>query len=210
MKTFTQFIKQLEAQFSKPLPGLASQMRMSPVTRKMEMGKLNKKKLPKESAVLILFYPHKNHIYTVFIKRPKYPGVHSGQIAFPGGKYEKEDFDLTQTAVREAHEEIGIKPNQVTIIGSLTNLFIPPSNFNVLPIVAYTNTRPNFIPEPQEVDEIIEININQLIDPLNKQYREILHRNQTRVKVPAFYINDLVIWGATAMIINELIEVIAS
>ncbi len=210
MKTFTQFIKEVETQFSKPLPGLASQMKMSPVTRKMEMDKLTNKTLPKESAVLILFYPHQNNIYTVFIKRPKYPGVHSGQIAFPGGKYEEEDFDLTQTALREAQEEIGINPNQVTVLGNLTNLFIPPSNFNVLPVVGYTYSKPNFIPEAQEVDEIIEVNINQLTDPLNKQFREILHRNQTKVKVPAYYINDLVIWGATAMIINELIDIIKS
>ncbi len=208
MKKFTQFIKKVECQFLKPLPGWESQIKMSPITRKMEMDKLKNKIAPRESAVLILFYPHQNEIFTVFIKRPKYPGVHGGQIAFPGGKFEVEDFDLTHTALREAQEEIGLEPKQVTILGSLTTLFIPPSNFNVLPVVGYTLTRPNFIPELEEVDEIIEVKVSDLINPENSRDREILHRNKTKVQVPAYCPNDLVIWGATAMIINELIDVI--
>lgn len=208
MKTFNHFVKQLILQFEKPLPGLASQMKMSPITRKLEIKKMKNRTFPKESAVLILFYPHRNKVYTVFIKRPKYPGVHSGQIAFPGGKFEEEDLNLTNTALREAKEEIGINPDHVTVVGTLTKLFIPPSNFNVLPVVGYANKRPEFISDPVEVDEIVEIKVDQLINPENNQHREILHRNQTKVKVPAYFINDQIIWGATAMIIHELLDVI--
>ncbi len=210
MKTFTNFIKKLELQIIKPLPGLASQLKMSPITRKLEMDRLREKKTPRESAVLILFYPHKDEVFTAFIKRPAYQGVHSGQIAFPGGKFEIEDLTLDRTALREANEEVGVNPDQVKLIGNLTKLFIPPSNFNVLPFIGYTLKRPAFIADPVEVDEVLEIEINQLLNPKNNQLKEILHRNQTRVKVPAYTIGNQIIWGATAMIIKELIDVIDS
>lgn len=210
METFDHFIHKLKTQLTNPLPGQNSQMKMSPITRKMELDKIKRGRKARESAVLILFYPHQNETFTVFIKRPTYPGVHSGQVAFPGGKFEEEDQTLITTALREAHEEIGIIPKEVYLLGKLTKLFIPPSNFNVLPVLAYLKKRPEFISDPFEVDEIIEVKLDQLLNPVNNQTREILHRSQKMVKVPAYCVNEQIIWGATAMIINELIEVIKS
>ena len=210
IKSFTSFVKELENKFSQPLPGLVSQMKMAPITRKLEMDKNKFRGLARESAVLILFYPFQQEIYTAFIKRQKSAGVHSGQIALPGGEFEKTDGTITGTALREANEEIGIITDQVTLIGSLTKLYIPPSNFNVLPVVGYTKKRPIFKIDPIEVDKVIEISLNQLADPKNNQYKEILHSNKTRVNVPAYFINDEIIWGATAMIIKELLDTIQS
>jgi len=210
MKSFTNFIKELEFKLTKPLPGLESQNKMAPVTRNLEMKKNTHFVPPRASAVLILFYPKNDNIHTVFIKRPEYQGVHSGQIAFPGGKFELEDSSLIYTALREANEEIGVNIDQISVIGNLTELFIPPSNFNVLPVIGITNERPIFIIDPLEVDSILEINLHQLLNAENNQHKEILHRNQMLVKVPSYYLDNHIIWGATAMIISELIDILNS
>ncbi|MBU1012733.1 MAG: CoA pyrophosphatase [Bacteroidetes bacterium] len=210
MKSFTNFIKELEFKLTKPLPGLESQIKMAPVTRNLEMKKSTHFNPPRASAVLILFYPKNDNIHTVFIKRPEYQGVHSGQIAFPGGKFELEDSSLIYTALREANEEIGVNIDHISVIGNLTELFIPPSNYNVLPVIGFTNKRPEFIMDPVEVDAIFEITLDQLQNAENIQHKEILHRNQLLVKVPSYYIDTHLIWGATAMIISELTDLLKS
>ena len=152
MNNFNSYIHQLSLALSQALPGREAQFLMEPLTRRVEMEKQKNRKNAKLSAVLILLYPKDDKIYTAMIKRPVYNGVHSGQIAFPGGKKEDDDLNLSETALRETEEEIGVLRNSVEVIGQLSQLYIPPSNFNVQPVIAYTNNIPDFILEENEVD----------------------------------------------------------
>jgi 8-oxo-dGTP pyrophosphatase MutT (NUDIX family) len=155
--------------------------------------------------VLILLYPHLNSLFTVFIKRPDYPGIHGGQISLPGGKMEVNDSDVAFTALREAGEEIGINRQEVEILGFLTPLFIPVSNMLVSPVIGYTPERPLFQPQPGEVDILIETDIEEFLKPEVVQDKITIIRF-TRAFVPCYNINGHHIWGATAMIISEFTE----
>ncbi|MCK9422043.1 MAG: CoA pyrophosphatase [Bacteroidales bacterium] len=156
-----------------------------------------------QSSVLILLYPMNTEIGLVLMRRPDYIGIHSGQISFPGGKYEDDDKSLIYTALREANEEIGIDPILVQILGQLTELYIPPSNFLVTPVVGYMPFRPQFKADPKEVAAIIEIRISDLLNKSNIQKKKIKLRHGLSLKVPSFFIDDNIIWGATAMILSE-------
>jgi 8-oxo-dGTP pyrophosphatase MutT (NUDIX family) len=115
---------------------------------------------------------------------------------------------MVATALREAEEEIGVSRNTVIPIGILTDLFIPPSNFLVTPVVGYTHARPDFMPDPGEVDEILEVPLDLLLDENARQEKDITIFPAVKIKVPCFYIDGNIIWGATAMMLNELIDVI--
>jgi 8-oxo-dGTP pyrophosphatase MutT (NUDIX family) len=208
MTEFKAFIESIREKLARPLPGLPSQLKMAGLRRSMKDGGVIIPDDAKKSAVLALFYPVNGKIYMVLIKRTEYPGVHSGQISFPGGGWEKDDKDLVDTALRETEEEIGVSRHSVTAIGKLTELFIPPSNFLVTPVVGYISERPDFRPDPDEVDRILEIPLEELLDSSNIHEKEITIFPAVTLKVPCFYIDENVIWGATAMILNELIDVI--
>ena len=205
---FKPFINSIEEKLALPLPGLTSQLKMAGMRRLMEDGGVIVPDDAKKSAVLALFYPSDGKINLVFIKRAEYPGVHSGQISFPGGGWEERDKDLVDTALREAEEEIGVDRNDVTAIGKLTDLFIPPSNFLVTPVVGFIPEQPHFKPDPDEVDQILEIPMDELLDDSNIMEKEITIFPEVTLKVPCYYIDGSVIWGATAMILSELIELI--
>lgn len=208
MKDFDPFIQKMRLALLRKLPGEHAQMQMAPLARREQMNRIadNTNAIP--SSVLILFYPEKGEIKIPFIKRPEYDGVHSGQIALPGGKYESADLTLQATALREAQEEVGIHPGQVKIIGNLTTLYIPPSRFQVLPVVGYADKKPDFVIQKSEVDRLIRISVEELLDEGNLQEKEILPGAGDRLKVPCLFIQGHIIWGATAMIMSELIEVI--
>jgi 8-oxo-dGTP pyrophosphatase MutT (NUDIX family) len=195
--------EQLASELKKPLPGVDAQLRMSP-----EMRRPVSVEYPlKDAGVLILLYPHISRIYTVFIKRTEYEGVHSGQVSLPGGMFEEEDGSLMNTALREANEETGIDISSVTIIGKLTPLHIPVSNVNVHAFVGVTDSRPDFIHDPAEVQYLIEESLDELLNEVNKKTRAMtLFGNE--VIVPYFDIKGNHIWGATAMIISEFSEVL--
>jgi 8-oxo-dGTP pyrophosphatase MutT (NUDIX family) len=194
--------EQLASELKKPLPGVEAQLRMSP-----EMRRPVSVEYPlKNAGVLILLYPHISRIYTVFIKRTEYEGVHSGQVSLPGGMYEEKDGSLMDTALREANEETGVDISSVTIIGQLTPLHIPVSNVNVHAFVGVTDSRPNFIHNPAEVQYLIEESLDNLLNEVNHKTRAMtLFGNE--VIVPYFDILGNHIWGATAMIISEFAEV---
>jgi 8-oxo-dGTP pyrophosphatase MutT (NUDIX family) len=189
----------------KPLPGIEAQLRMAPAGRVTEIFGHNDKQ-PVLSSVMILLYEKEGQLSTVFIRRPDYPGIHSGQIAFPGGRSEPEDTDHRQTALRETYEEIGVDAELVHVAGSLTPLYIPPSNYMVYPFVGIIPPDPQFMPDIAEVAEIVEIPFQKLQQPSNitmlppaPEFRFL--------EVPAFVIDNITIWGATAMILAELLEV---
>jgi len=205
---FQEFIRQLKTQLKAPLPGENAQFAMAPINRE-RMKTLNfEASTPKKSAILVLIYPHESEIKTVLIQRPTYEGVHSGQIAFPGGKFEETDIHLKNTALRETKEEIGVEPTQIEIIGNLSNVYINPSNFLVTPFIGCIATQPHFIANSREVEKIIETNLLQLNHPERKGIKNITHSSGYKIKSPYYDIEGHTVWGATAMMISELNEVL--
>jgi 8-oxo-dGTP pyrophosphatase MutT (NUDIX family) len=142
------------------------------------------------------------------IKRPTYAGVHSGQIAFPGGKMEPEDESLSVTAIREAWEEVGILPEEVKLIGPISDLFVPASNFLVSPIIGYSEKKPLFVPELKEVDRIIETPLELLLHLETRKQRTLEVGGKIKLDAPYFDIENEIVWGATAMILGEFLQVL--
>ena len=148
-----------------------------------------------------------NGLKVVFIRRSEYVGIHSGQIAFPGGRYEESDSDLRETAMREVEEELGIPRDSYEIIGQLTDLYVPPSNFLVRAYVAYTHQRPSYQPDSREVQEVIEIDFSHFFNKEIVKVKDFpAHNSVNNTSAPYFEVNDVVIWGATAMMLRELTD----
>ncbi len=206
---FAKFAILLEQRLQKPLPGKSAQIKMSSLLRIQELLKITVPENPIQSSVLVLVYPLQHRIGLVLMLRPQYDGIHSGQVSLPGGKYEETDESLIYTALREAKEEIGVDPGQVQVIGQLTEMYIPPSNFLVTPVVGYQSTRPHFSADPKEVARIIEIYLDDLLDDRKRQMKKMTLRQGISLKVPSFYLDGNIIWGATAMILSELKEIAA-
>ncbi len=193
----------LRNELQKPLPGIAAQILMSPSLRRS-----NQIGLPAGKAgVMILLYKRHEDAYMVFIKRAEYDGVHSGQISFPGGMHEPGDDSLLTTAIRETEEEVGISRNDITTIGTLTCLHVPVSNVNILPVVAIFTGQPIFNPDSNEVAFVIEARINDIINPANKK-RKTIRIGDFEIEAPYYDINGHHIWGATAMMLSEFLEVL--
>ncbi|WP_221390716.1 CoA pyrophosphatase [Dyadobacter sp. NIV53] len=203
--SFSSFINHISQNLKNPLPGESAHRIMQATSSLRLSFKPNNR--TRKSAVLILFYPHKDEIYFPLILRPAYDGVHSGQVAFPGGRYELSDENLIRTALREAQEEIGLRLTDVKILGSLTELFIPPSNFFVLPVVATIPYRPDFYPDAREVEDIFEIKLDE-ISNINIVGSSNIQIRGEQVYAPHYEIQGYKIWGATAMMISELLTVI--
>lgn len=201
---FGRFIEQLKIRFQQPLPGEDAQFLMSPFGRQRIQQIDPEKYNPRKSAVLILLFPEQDSIRTILIQRPVYTGVHSGQVAFPGGKFEETDTDLQQTALRETFEEVGVPANTVEIIGKLTDLYINPSNFLVSPYIGFVSELPDFIMDAYEVQKIITVDLFSLNDIRIQSEKTITHSSGYKIKTPYYEIESLTVWGATAMIISEL------
>ena len=206
---FRLFMNDLQGRLKMPLPGLSSQMKMATMKRIMRNGKVEIPEDARNAGVLVLFYRKGEEIFIPFIRRNEYPGVHSGQISFPGGGREEHDRDITETALRETEEEIGVAKNLVNPIGRLSELFIPPSNFVVTPVVGFMEEIPDFRPDPSEVQNVLEVPLKALLHPDAVQQKEIEIFPEVRIQVPCYYIDCHVIWGATAMMISELLDVIS-
>ena len=160
----------------------------------------------RQSAVLLLLYPSQGELFLPLILRPAYDGVHGGQVALPGGGYETYDRTLIRTALREAQEEIGIKASDVRVLGLLTQIYIPPSNFQVQPVVGYLPYRPDFFPDIREVADIIEISLTLLADKGIVGTKEMLVRN-VLIQAPYYGLDTHTVWGATAMMLSEFLSV---
>lgn len=203
--TFDQFTLQLKENLQNELPGWTAQLKMAAPSR------INSPDIPntttRKSAVLMLFYPYHDQIYLPLILRTVYHGVHAGQIAFPGGRYEQSDKNLVQTALREAQEEIGLRLNDVTVLGKLSELYIPVSNFLVQPVIAALPYKPDFYPDPREVADILEINTSELFDKSNRRENDFVMSGRN-ISAPHYKIQNHYVWGATAMMISELRELV--
>ena len=159
------------------------------------------------SAVLCLLFPMNNELYMLLMKRREDRTAHSGQVSFPGGSYEATDADFKATALREAQEEVGIVSADVTILGALTPLYIPVSNFNVYPFVGYSTQRPQYTLSDNEVSYTIEVPLSSLLHPERKTVTDVVSPALPDMirNVNAYKLEDgTIIWGATAMMISEL------
>lgn len=197
------WVSKLSEELLKPLPGAEAQLRMSPSIRRP----FSESQPLKKGGVLLLIYPHHASMHTVFIKRSEYGGIHSGQISLPGGMYEENDVTLLRTALREAMEETGLSADKIKIIGQLTPLNIPVSNTDVFPYVGISHERPAFNHDPSEVQYLIETSIDELLNPVNRKHK-IMEIGGNQVEVPYFDIQHNHIWGATAMILSEFLEIV--
>ena len=205
------FTKQdLKLKLSKPLPGVISHQKMAP---KHHADELTKREYlvqnAKKSAVLILFFHEDDMLKMIVIRRSVYVGVHSGQIAFPGGRYEEEDGDVKVTALREIEEEIGIPEDKIEIIGRLSDIYVAPSNFLISVFVGYLAEKPVYKIDEREVNEVIEIPFVDFFKPDVIKHKDFyINSIKASSKAPYFDVTNAEIWGASAMVVSELLDVL--
>ncbi|CAL2083852.1 CoA pyrophosphatase [Tenacibaculum sp. 190524A02b] len=205
---FSDFINQNDTLKHKPLGGLSSQFKLAPKLRKQFSEKMIANKNPRKAAVLALFYPDENNKTNILLtQRASYNGAHSAQISFPGGKVDLKDENLKDTALRETYEEVGVKPSDIRIIRQLSDTYIPPSNFLVAPFIGYANTKLTFTPN-EEVATIIEVTLDDLLDDSNITEIEMETSYMKNISVPCFKLNGYTVWGATAMMLSEIKDLI--
>jgi 8-oxo-dGTP pyrophosphatase MutT (NUDIX family) len=192
----------------KDLPGTDVQWEMASSDRMIKDFPRVKNEDSRLAAVLILLYPSDKSINTLLIQRPTYRGVHSGQISFPGGKSEESDTDIVHTALREASEETGIDPEKVILLGRLTPLYIPVSDTEVTPVVGWSNSKPDLRIDPVEVVHIIEAGLQKLADPSIIKQKAFPVRDEM-LEVKYYDYEGHVIWGATAMLLHELLTILS-
>lgn len=201
------YISAIESELRNKLPGHEIQYEMAPMDRAHSYDEKINPLLPEKAAVLILLYPQNGSINTVFIQRTDHPGAHRGQISFPGGRYEASDGDLSATALRETGEELGINTKNIKIIGKLTPLYISVSNFEVFPYVGFMPDATDFEVEKEEVQFAITEKVTTLQDTVT--VGELKIKTETRsILAPCYNVQRFKIWGATAMILREFLEVV--
>ena len=199
----------IEDALHRPLPGLAAMVRMAPIPRPLTPPTPDHR--PREGGVLVLLYPmgSDGELHLVLTRRSDSVADHKGQISLPGGSVDPDDCSTAATAVREACEEIGVCTTDLRLLGDLTPLYIPPSDFRIYPHVSYLPRRPEFNPQPDEVAELIEAPIRRFLDPTTVVWEDWTLRGQT-VRVPYYNIHGHKVWGATAMVLAEFAAVLAS
>jgi 8-oxo-dGTP pyrophosphatase MutT (NUDIX family) len=183
-------------------------MKMAHAERRMNFQRYKMPDDHRKSAVLILLYQSGDRIKFPLIIRPVYEGVHSGQVSLPGGSLDPGDDSLSTTAIRETCEETGVLRDNIRIIGELTELYIPPSNFLVSPYVGTHDQKPAFIPHEREVARIVEMDLEKILDEKLIGEKTVKLMNGISIVTPVFEMDGLTVWGATAMILSELKSVL--
>lgn len=205
MMDFDHFVEYLVGNYHKGLPGEDAQSVMSPLGRpSIKRALEGYSGLVKESAVLLCIHPMADSYGFTLMERNSYNGHHSRQISLPGGKKEEHDQSLSETALREFQEEMGVELNHVDLVGALTPVFIPPSGFYVEPYLAYSKTELNYNPDKTEVSSLIHVDFWEFINevPIESSYFSSGNGSYT-IKAPSFIISNHKVWGATAMILAE-------
>ncbi len=201
-ETFKKLIPKIQKML---VPGESAHFIMAPEIRKRELDKIKiEAQNPRNAAVMMLVYPKDGIAHISLILRPIYKGVHSGQVALPGGKVEEFDLNYQTAALRETWEEIGVGVRDVKVVKELTKVYIPPSNFWVHPFMGYVIETPNFIVQEEEVDKVIEVPIEQLLDENTIVSKKLSTSYAENIEVPSFMLDGYTVWGATAMMLSEL------
>jgi 8-oxo-dGTP pyrophosphatase MutT (NUDIX family) len=201
--TFERLIRKLEVRLGQDLPAALAHEVMRAVDATGKPPQFPHTLPPKPGSVLILIYPGVDGaIHFPLVKRAEYPGDHSGQISFPGGKAEAGESTI-QTALREAEEEVGVHPSEVTVLGVLSNFFVIPSNFMVTPVVGYATKRPQFVADKVEVVRVLEGDVRSLLPAEAIHVSEIVVAKTYKLQAPHFIVDNEMVWGATAMMLNE-------
>jgi len=192
------------------LPGEAAHMKMAPIERLQELkAKAFKDGTARRAGVLVLFYPNERlETHLILILRKTYKGVHSAQVGFPGGKQEPEDISMEDTALRETEEEVGVPKENIQVLRELTEIYIPPSKFFVQPFLGFTDKMPQFIPQEEEVEALIEVPLSHFMDDSALIEKTLTTSYAVDIKVPAYKLNGHVVWGATAMMLSEVREIL--
>ncbi|MBX7182377.1 MAG: CoA pyrophosphatase [Bacteroidia bacterium] len=190
------------------LPGVEAQFKMASSLRFPPDYIEQYRPKARQGSVMVLLYPIEDVIHTVLTLRTSYKGVHSGQVSFPGGKREESDENLIKTALRETWEEVGVPDYDIEVIGGLTELYIPASNFIVTPYVGIVQEKPEFQPNRREVERILEADLALLLDDKFKKQTQVKINESLTIDAPYFDIEGQVVWGATAMMLSELAELI--
>jgi len=207
---FDEFLVSLSKVKNIPLPAETSQFKMAPPFRGELVSRYKEAmKNAKRAGVLAMFYPDSSYqTQLALILRKTYKGVHSAQIGFPGGKYEDDDKTLKQTAIRETFEEIGVEKHKIEVIKQMTEVYIPPSNFYVQPFIGITHQTPKFIKQEEEVEDILEVALHHFLDE-NIVVNKLVSTSYTvKVEVPAYELNGHLVWGATAMMLSEIKDIL--
>jgi 8-oxo-dGTP pyrophosphatase MutT (NUDIX family) len=195
-------IQKLPVRLKQPLPGPLAHEPMRAIPIGSVIPNFTHKIPPKPGSVLILLWEEDGEVFFPLTKRQVYTGAHSGQVSLPGGKAEQGE-DSIQTALREGEEEIGVAGNSMKVLGTLSPFFVIPSNFIVVPVVAIVSAIPFFRPDSYEVARILKGNVSDLVRQDAVQVKEIVAAGQYNMRAPHFEIEGEVVWGATAMILNE-------
>lgn len=223
------FRAELRQALAGPLPGQSAQYAFAPRPRPGSERLDPPRADARTGGVLVLFYPkldselnravdsrshaeqtashRQSSLFMPLILRPTYDGTHSGQVGFPGGGQEEMDTDITATALREAYEEVGVEPSNVEVLGHLTSLYISPSNYVVVPTVGWAKKPPRFRTDPYEVAKLLEVPLAELLNPASRQEEEWQLRSR-RAVVPYLNLQGQTVWGATAMMLGELLAII--
>ncbi len=205
---FVSFKNNISKLKNSSLGGLDVQFQLAPKIRLRISENKIKKLSPKAAAVMALFYPNeKGETCLLLTLRAQYNGTHSSQISFPGGKQDNKDTNLQNTALRESFEEVGIFTNSVTIFKQMTEVYIPPSNFLVTPFLGYINKTPIFT-KNHEVQELISVKVSDILNKSSISTTILSTSYATNMEVPCFLLNGYIVWGATAMMLNEIKELL--
>lgn len=201
--TFNELIQKLRARLLSPLPGDSAHAPMRALPIGDITPRFDHSLPPKPGGVLVLLYEDgTGSIRFPLIKRQEYVGAHSGQVSLPGGKAEQGE-DPIATALRECEEEIGVDRNSLIVLGRLTNFFVIPSNFIITPVIAISESVPGFRPDPYEVARVLTYSLDELLKDDAIKHKEIVAAGKFRLMAPHFDIDGDIVWGATAMMLNE-------
>jgi len=204
-----EFLKLFRRELILSLPGEKAHVKMAPIGRPVSSIALKMADKVRESAVAVVLYKNNGSIECILTQRPEYEGNHSGQVSFPGGKKDPSDLDLEETARRECFEEIGIPTDQGILLGQLTDVFIPVSSFLVKAYVIYHDVLPILKKDEREVSEILSFPLFDLKNEELISTMEIHLPNGTLYQnIPYFDLADKKVWGATALILSELREIL--
>ncbi len=206
LASFSDTVQHLRQQLASPLPGHDAHFTMAPRYRQDTTVASVRDKRCREAGVLALLYPVEETPYIILTARRAHLKQHAGQVSFPGGRREPGE-DLQTTALREAEEEIGVPPTSVDVLGAMTPLFIPPSAFCVYPFLGALSHTPDLAPQDAEVADILHVPLAQLLDPATVQHEDRVLSNRN-VNVPFFAIEGHKVWGATAMMLGELVALL--